>query len=125
MLAVRALMAKYAKDKKIILVNCRLDPLPRELEKCNTVYHLTPLVATTALDERNLFGKESQEERPPIKVVSIRRYPGQWEVYVDADGKGFELAQRTAANQFQSKGPSFDWIGGVIKAFLAGSTSSS
>jgi hypothetical protein len=119
MLAVRALVAKYMDSKNIILVNCRLDQLPRELENCSTVYHLTPLVATTTLDERNTFGKEKEDERPPIKVVSIRRYPGHWEVYVDADGKGFELAQRTAANKFQNKGPSFDWIGGVIKTFLS------
>lgn len=119
MLAVRALVSKYVKTKKIIMVNCRLDPLPPELESCSTVYHLTPLIATTALDERNIFGKEKEEEKSPIKVVSIRRYPGEWEVYVDADGKGFELAQRSAANKFQNKGPSFDWIGGVIKDFLS------
>ena len=119
MLAVRALVTKYKDSKQIVLVNCRLDPLPRELENCNTVYHLTPLIATSTMDERNLFRKDSTEERPPIKVVSIRRYPGEWEVYVDADGKGFELAERASADKFTKKGPTFDWIGGAIKAFLS------
>ena len=121
MLAIRALVAKYAAKKKIVLVNCKLDPLPRELEDCHTVYHLTPLVATTAIDPRNLFSKPRQEgeERPPIKVVSIRRYPGEWEVYVDVDGSGFVLAERASANKFTKKGPSFDWIGGAIKSFLS------
>lgn len=121
MLAIRALASKYADKKKIVLVNCKLDPLPRELEDCHTVYHLTPLIATTTIDPRNLFSKPSQdgEQRLPIKVVSIRRYPGEWEVYVDADGSGFVLAERASANKFMKKGPTFDWIGGVVKSFLS------
>ncbi|KAI2504613.1 DUF1995-containing protein [Fragilaria crotonensis] len=121
MLAIRALVSKYADKKKIVLVNCKLDPLPRELEDCHTVYHLTPLIATTTIDPRNLFSKPSKdgEQRPPIKVVSIRRYPGEWEVYVDVDGSGFILAERASANKFTKQGPSFDWIGGAVKSFLS------
>ena len=120
MLAIRALVAKYTATKKIVLVNCKLDPLPLELEHCHTVYHLTPLIATTTIDARNLFTKKREEskETTPIKIVSIRRYPGEWEVYVDADGNGFELAERASATKFTKKGPSLDWIAGAVKSFL-------
>jgi hypothetical protein len=118
MLAVRALVSKYKESKKIIFVNCRLDPLPLELEDCHTVYHLTPMVATTTIDDRNLFSKVSTKERPPIKVVSIRRYPSDWEIYIDADGNGFELAQKAPAAGFAKQGPNPGWIGGVIKYFM-------
>lgn len=120
MLAIRALVTKFKNVKNIVLVNCRLDPLPLELQDCSTVYHLTPLIATATVDERDLFSKKKseEEERPPIKVVSIRRYPGDWEVYVDADSNGFELAERAVASRFEKKGPPFEWIGGAIKSFL-------
>lgn len=121
MLAIRALVTKFKNVKNIVLVNCRLDPLPLELQDCSTVYHLTPLIATATVDERDLFNKKKSEEeeaRPPIKVVSIRRYPGDWEVYVDADSNGFELAERAVSSRFEKKGPPFEWIGGAIKSFL-------
>jgi hypothetical protein len=37
MIAVRILAAKYANQKSIVLVNCKLDPLPRELLGAQTV----------------------------------------------------------------------------------------
>jgi len=118
MLAIRALVSKYTDKKSIIFVNCRLDPLPLELESCTTVYHLTPFIATTVADPSNIFNQNSQEEARSIRAVSIRRYPGDWEVYVDADGNGFELAQKMSASKFSNKGPPAEWIVGAIKSFL-------
>jgi len=118
MLAIRALVSKYMDKKNIILVNCRLDPLPLELESCSTAYHLTPFVATTVVDPNNLFNNNSQDEPRSIRAVSIRRYPGDWEVYVDTDGNGFELAQKIPASKVSNRGPTAEWIVGAIKSFL-------
>jgi len=119
MLAVRALVSKYKNNKNLIFVNCRLDPLPLELDSCSTVYHLTPMVAVTTVDPRNVFNsKVSEEKETPIKVVSIRRYPGDWEVYVDADGNGFELAQKASASKFPKKGPGNEWIASAVKTYF-------
>jgi Domain of unknown function (DUF1995) len=134
MLAIRALITKYSGSKTIVLVNCRLNTLPLELQDCRAVYHLTPLVATSGnplSDPRNLFrpssqpieakeGDDTAKEPPrPIKIVSLRRYPGDWQIYVDTDGNGFELARRAPAKTFNHKGPPVDYIVEAIKSFLA------
>jgi len=73
--------------------------------------------------ERNeKLSSPRDEKAPPIKVVSIRRYPRDWEVYVDADGNGFELAQKTPAFKFPKKGPGMEWIATAVKNFFQDGT---
>jgi Domain of unknown function (DUF1995) len=119
MIAVRSLVAKYRRKKNIVLVNCQLDPLPRELISATTVYSILPLVAKPVVSERNVVGKpeEIKGEAPP-KVVVLRRYPKEWEVYVDASGGGFELADTAPASQVGKKGPRMEWIAGCVKRHL-------
>ncbi|CAJ1961275.1 unnamed protein product [Cylindrotheca closterium] len=82
--AVRSLVDKYQSQKNIILVNCKLDPLPPELRSAQTVYSIFPLIA------KPKGPVESSDEKPP-RVVVLRRYPKPWEIYVDI-GEGFQLA---------------------------------
>lgn len=82
--AVRSLVDKYESQKNIILVNCKLDPLPPELRSAQTVYSILPLIA------KQKGPPEESEDKPP-RVVVLRRYPKPWEVYVDV-GEGFQLA---------------------------------
>lgn len=121
MIAVRSLAAKYKGNKNIVLVNCQLDPLPRELIGAKTVYSILPLVARPVVSDANVFGNEKpqDESETPPKVVVMRRYPKDWEVYVDADGNGFELADVVKASQIRGKkGPPMEWIAGCVKRHM-------
>jgi hypothetical protein len=49
----------------------------------------------------------------------MRRYPKDWEVYVDADGNGFELADVAKESQIRGKkGPPMEWIAGCVKRHM-------
>jgi Domain of unknown function (DUF1995) len=98
MIGVRGLVSKYGSNKTILLVNCNLSPPPRELIKAQTVYSIQPFIARQKVSEVNLFGSrespdslEPHAKKPP-KVVLMRRFPRDWEIFVDVCG-GFELAQ--------------------------------
>lgn len=130
MIGVRSLVAKYQQQgKTIVLVNCSLDPIPRELISAQTVYSIQPLIARPVQSEQNLFAKDSslsssaKQQQPPDapKVVVMRRFPRDWEVFVDDDsttGNGFELACTIPANQVPKKGPSLEFIASCVKTFL-------
>lgn len=110
--AVRSLVDKYGDQKKVILVNCKLDPLPPELRTAETVYSLMPLIAKKKGPE----GASSDDQAPP-KVVVLRRYPKPWEVYVDV-GSGFQLADSIAPNSTNKRGLRIEQITESVKRFL-------
>ena len=112
MIAVRALVREYASKKTIILINCRLDPLPQELASAETVYSLRPLIA------RPVLTPDEQASSP--KIVILRRYPADWQVHVDPDGNsGFELIASVPANQVdKQQGPSIHWVASCVKEHL-------
>jgi len=121
MIAVRSLVGKYGNSKTIIIVNCRLDPLPRELLMAETVYSILPLLARRTVMEGNMFGvsNEKTNQAPSPKVVLLRRYPRDWELYVDIhDGNGFELVGEAPAKMVSMTGPSMEWIAGSVKKHI-------
>ena len=94
MVAIRSLVDAYEASKNIIMINCRLDPMPRELLMAETVYSILPLIAKpTSSGSTGNVGTTSDTLTSP-KVVVLRRYPRDWEIYVDM-GRGFELAKKT------------------------------
>jgi len=116
MIAIRALAGQYKATKKIILVNCRLDsPLPRELIGAETVYSILPLIAKpqTTTSRHN---EPKKDDNP--KVVVLRRYPRDWEVYVDM-GDGFDLAASVPDSSVPGRqGPSMEWVSSAVKRYL-------
>jgi hypothetical protein len=118
-IAVRSLAAKYGGKKRIVMVNCNLTPIPKELTMAETVYSILPLMARQKVSERNISGiQQPDDDQPaPPKIVVMRRYPRDWEVFVDV-GKGFELAESAPEGSVGKKGPSMEWIGEVINKFL-------
>ena len=116
------------RKRSVILVNCKLeDPLPRELSHAKTVYSVMPLVARLSTSDTNLFqnnsddNKASTERAPPLKVVVLRQYPRDWEVFVDDGLTGsFELAATTKppVRAAGSRGPPMQWVSTCIKNFL-------
>ena len=122
MIAVRRIIARYEEKKTIILVNCKLNPMPRELLGAEIVYSLLPLVAKTVQSTESIFDKQVSNNKPNPKVVVLRRYPRDWEVFVDLDGSGFDLAASVSAEEVESKGPSMDWIARCVKRYTASKT---
>jgi len=119
MIGVRGLVGKYEGKKKIVLVNCSLNPPPRELMMAQTVYSIQPYVARPKVSEANLFGSQAPQPQQfsPPKVVVMRRFPRDWEVFVDV-GNGFELANTVPPEQVDKKGPSMQYIAGCVKKHL-------
>ena len=111
MIAIRALLGQYSKTKKIILVNCKLDaPLPRELIGAETVYSILPLIA------KSTNGRIQDRDDP--KVVVLRRFPRDWEIYVDV-GDGFDLAASIPDSSVRRKqGPEIEWVSSAVKRYL-------
>ncbi|CAB9520851.1 expressed unknown protein [Seminavis robusta] len=108
-IGVRALVAKFEKTKTILLVNCQFNPVPRELMKAETIYYLLPLVAKP---KEASTQSEGSMEQP--KVVVLRRFPRDFEVYMDF-GKGFELTESVGVNQVGRTGPTLEWVAGRVK----------
>jgi hypothetical protein len=112
MIAVRSLAAKYADQKSIVLVNCKLDPLPRELLGGQTVYSILPLIAQPKDAEQS-----SDDKASAPKVVVLRRYPKDWELYIDV-GSGFELAATTPPILRNKRGPTMEWVVEAVQRYL-------
>ena len=112
MVAVRSLAAKYSNQKKIILVNCKLNPIPKELYGAETVYSLLPLIARPSGADSQTMPKGSQP-----KVVVLRRYPGDWQVFVDI-GQGFQLAKTAPSDMSNRRGPPIKWVQQAVQSFI-------
>ena len=114
MLAVRGLVAKYQGQKKIIMVNCQFSPVPRELMAAETVYSVLPLAGKKKTND----GTEvSDDENPPPKIVVLRRYPKDWQVFVDV-GIGYELAETVPVNGANKRGLGMDVIARAVTRHL-------
>lgn len=131
MIGVRRLVAKHKDTKTIIFVNCKLNPIPRELIFAETVYSILPLIARPVQSKTNILSNNesgnSQQGPSSPKIVVLRRFPNDWEVHVDADGQsGFELADivpsamiSTSESIGGSKGPSGGVISTIVKKFMS------
>jgi hypothetical protein len=114
LVAVRSLASRYAGEKNIILVNCKLDPIPRELYGAETVYSMLPLIARAKTTASQAITKG--EEVVP-KAVVLRRYPDDWQVFVDM-GKGFILANTAPSELSNRRGPPVKWIEQSVQDFI-------
>jgi hypothetical protein len=112
MLAVRAIASNYKGKKKIILVNAKLSVVPRELVQAQTVYSILPLIAA-----QRSGGGSAPTGTPSPQVVVLRRYPRDWEVFVDI-GKGFDLADTMTPETAGKQGPPMEWVASVVKRYL-------
>jgi hypothetical protein len=110
MIAVRSLVARYGDTKTFVLVNCHLNPTPRELFSAQIVYSVLPLIARPR--------QNGQDAGFQPKIVVMRRYPADWEIFVDADGNGFELAGSFAPGRVDRRGPSMQVVSDCVKAHL-------
>ena len=120
LVGIRALVAQYASSRNMVLVNCIARPLPRELAKAQTVYSILPLIAKPSTQGKpNPFssGSGNNSNQSPPKVVVLRRFPRDWEIFVDT-GHGFDLAATAPAESMPQKGPSMSWVVKAVKRYL-------
>jgi hypothetical protein len=113
MVAVRGLVAKYGSQKKIIMVNCQFSPVPRELQTAETVYSVLPLAGKKTTNDDS----DKDNEDPPPKIVVLRRYPKDWEIFVDV-GIGYELAENVAMNLSNKRGLGMEFIARAVARHL-------
>eukprot|EP00957_Ditylum_brightwellii_P204175 15338013-Ditylum_brightwellii.AAC.1 len=135
--AVRRIISRYGTtttsdgvvknaDKVIVLVNCKLNPLPRELIQAELVYGILPLMVQAKQQSQTTPSspspqEEEEEKKSTPKAVVLKRYPKDWEVFIDiGDDGGFESAGTASSVQIgSSKGPPpMEWIAGCMKMFM-------
>ena len=117
MIAVRGLVTRYAEEKKIILVNSKLQPTPRELMSAETVYSILPLIAREKGSSSTGGNRDNAGGALNPKVVVMRRYPQDWEVFIDI-GSGFDLAETKPVNQNNKRGLPMEWVSDCVKRYL-------
>jgi hypothetical protein len=125
MIAVRSLVTKYntssgSNKKVIIIINNKLNPTPRELLLADTVYSMLPLIARAS----SSTPQQVKDTQPaPPKIVLMRRYPNDWQVFIDSNNSGeksgFQLAGSTPAHSVGKRGPSMDFIADCVKRYMS------
>jgi len=111
-IALRRTLARYGNTRTIIIVNSRIEQIPRELDSGLLVYGVMPLVARS---------KESDNESG-LKVVVMKRFPVKdWSVYVDVYDDGFVEARGPTQRDISDKAfPSSEWITQRVEAHVQG-----
>ncbi|KAL9191279.1 hypothetical protein ACHAXT_000985 [Thalassiosira profunda] len=109
-IALRRIMARYGQTRTIIIVNSRIESLPKELDPAVLVYGVLPLVARS---------KGSDGKEAGLKAVVMKRFPTDWAVYVDI-GDGFKEAPMSQ-QVVDSSGKLFpppEWITKTIQSYV-------
>jgi hypothetical protein len=111
-ICLRRIMARYGQSRTIIIVNSRIETLPKELDPALLVYGVIPLIARSK-------GNDDKREAG-LKAVVMKRYPADWTVYVDI-GAGFVEAKGSQPLIDSSEMvPSPEWISQRVQAFVKG-----
>ena len=111
--ALRRTLARYRNTRTIIIVNSRIELLPRELDNAVMCYGILPLVARRGHDDPDAG----------LKAVVLKRYPDPWKVFVDVDDEGFDEAKGGPTPPVDSSDkqlPSPDWIALKVQAYIEG-----
>lgn len=129
MYAIRAIVDKYAtgravKDRKLTIAffNCKVQPIPQEIIRGQTVYSILPLVGS----RKDISSSSASRSPTQPKVVVLCRYPYDWQVYVDLGqgGVGFNCiasisVQDVKLNRLsQQRGPSMEWIQNAVQQYI-------
>jgi hypothetical protein len=108
-MAIRALVQKYSKTKRIILINPHFaKPRPMELQHAKTVYSLRPFLVRA---------KDSRETLTKIVVLKRKQ---EWELFVSDSSSGqFErLAVNYPKGVDAMDGPSMEWVAACAQQYL-------
>ena len=112
-IALRRTLARYGNTRTIIIVNSRIELLPRELDNAVMCYGILPLIAR----------RGNSDPEAGLKAVVLKRYPDPWTVFVDLDDDGFYEAKGGPMPPVDSSDkqlPSPDWIALKVQAYIDG-----
>ena len=117
-IGVRRVLARYGQTRTIIIVNSRMETLPRELDLAVLVYGFMPLVARY----KGSNGDGDDDGKAGLKVVVMKRFPTDWRLFVDVYGEGFvEVTDGDRKETQNSKQfPSAEWIAQRVQAHVQG-----
>ena len=107
-IAIRRILERYGQTRTIIIVNSRMESLPRELDPAVLVYGIMPLIARArGSNEDNSDGREAGP-----KVVVMRRFPKKWTVFLDVNDEGFvDVTGESPSGAEGSKTfPPIEWV---------------
>ena len=114
-IATRRILARYGQTRTIIIVNSRMENLPRELDPAILAYGIMPLIARSKQNEK------SGNEEAGLKAVVMKRFPADWSVYVDVYGDGFVEARGGMLPDGSDKQfPSAQWIAQQVEQHVRG-----
>lgn len=107
-MAIRALVRTYSKNKRIILINPHFaKPRPMELQYAQTVYSLRPFLVRS---------KDSQERL--TKIVVLKRQQ-EWELFLSNSANGqFERMAVNLPEGDAMDGPSMKWVAACAQQYL-------
>ncbi|KAL7468363.1 hypothetical protein ACHAXS_008582, partial [Conticribra weissflogii] len=77
-IAIRRILARYGQTRTIVIVNSRMENIPRELDSAVLVYGIMPLIARSRNSDGNV-DEDGNEVGP--KVVVMKRFPQKWGVF--------------------------------------------
>jgi len=111
-IALRRIMARYGQTRTIVIVNSRMEPMPRELAPAVLVYGILPLIAMS----------RQKEGEAGLKALVMKRFPADWAVYVDVYGDGFVEATGSSlgSDGTDKDFPSPAWIAQRVQAHVEG-----
>lgn len=114
-IAIRRIMARYGQTRTIIIVNSRMENLPRELDPAILAYGVMPLIARLKQNENE------ENEEAGLKAVVMKRFPADWSVYVDVYGDGFVEARGGMLPDGSDKQfPTPQWIAQQVEMHVRG-----
>jgi len=115
--AVRRILARYGQTRTIVIVNSRMENIPRELDSAVLVYGIMPLIARSRNFDSSI--DEDGNEAGP-KVVVIKRFPQKWGVFLDVNDEGFvDVTGNAPSGAEGSKTfPPIKWIVGRVQEHI-------
>ena len=117
-IAVRRILARYGQTRTIIIVNSRMETLPIEMDNAILVYGIMPLVARSTSNNA-----EARNDEAGLRVVVMKRFPREFNMYIDVNGDGFVKVNEKVTNRLSvdsKEFPSSQWIVKNVQAHVEG-----
>ncbi len=116
-IAIRRILARYGQTRTIVIVNSRMENIPRELDSAVLVYGIMPLIARSRNSDGKVGG-DGNEVGP--KVVVMKRFPQKWGVFLDVNGEGFIDVTGNAPSgaEGSKRFPPIEWIVGRVQEYI-------
>ena len=112
--AIRRTLARYGQTRTIVIVNSRMENIPREMDPAVLVYGILPLIARSKSNDNSV-------DESGLKVVALKRFASDWGLYVDVYGDGFVEAEGSPPPGGSDKDfPNPEWLAQRVQSHVEG-----